>query len=166
MRISLEEVDKLSKELAEKVREYNPECVISIRKGGYRAGEVVANSLEVPHYSIKVSRWCSDFVSNSFVQYMCNQAPLVNGLCRYMASLINRLSPTKLREDLDDNINLENRRILLVDDVEVSGKTIRIALKYLRSRGLRDIKTAVIRCEGSSSDYWVTSEKIDFPWEI
>lgn len=76
-------------------------------------------------------------------------------------------APEVLRPDLDIDY-LEGRRVLLVDDVADSGRTLALAVKLLRDRGA-DMRSVVIYTKPTTivrPDYsWKdTPLWIDFPW--
>lgn len=76
-------------------------------------------------------------------------------------------APEVLRPDLDIDF-LEGRRVLLVDDVADSGRTLALAVKLLRDRGA-DMRSVVIYTKPTTivrPDYsWKdTPLWIDFPW--
>ncbi len=171
MRIILENVDNLSKELAQMSLNYNPECVISIKNGGYNVGKVIADTLSLPHYSIRIESWCSDLGHNNFVRYMCNSSPLpLSRISSYIAAFIRDRAGPKLADELNGDIDLD-ARVLLVDDSITTGKTIRFALNYLKREGFENIKTAAIAYTNRGKgrfipDYYVISDSVPivFPW--
>ncbi|MFG6476171.1 phosphoribosyltransferase [Microbacterium sp. P06] len=76
-------------------------------------------------------------------------------------------APEVLRPALDTEY-LSGRKVLLVDDVADSGRTLALAVKLLRDRGA-DMRSVVIYTKPTTivrPDYWwkETALWIDFPW--
>jgi len=61
-------------------------------------------------------------------------------------------------------------KVLVVDDVADTGRTLKFACRYVRRRGAKAVKTATLGCKPHAEfipDYFVfkSSRWIVFPWE-
>ncbi|MFW9925057.1 MAG: phosphoribosyltransferase [Candidatus Thorarchaeota archaeon] len=66
--------------------------------------------------------------------------------------------------------NIVGKKILLIDDVSDSGKSLQFAVEYLKDKGYEQLKTATIHYKPHSifkPDYFVssTSKWLVYPWE-
>lgn len=67
-------------------------------------------------------------------------------------------------------MDVRGKRVLLVDDVADSGRSLEAARKHLEGKGAAEVRIATIHCKPSSSfkpDYYVstTTSWIAYPWE-
>ena len=131
---------ELSRALALKVaRGYQPEIVVGIATAGVVPGASVAAILDLPFYSILVSRRHS---SNEV-----RETPAVFGA-----------APSEVRA----------KRVLIVDETCDSGDTMRLAIGAIVNAGARDIRSAVSFRTGSfEPDFHAlaTSSAIVLPWD-
>jgi len=175
-KITIEETVRLSKELAQIAMSGRPDCVISIKRGGFFIGKVIAQELDLPHHSIKVKKWYSRVprFCYSFVRFLRDNLPSpFNRICWYLViqlvCLINRRVKPKLTGGFNGVIDLDARILLVDDDIGMTGVTMGSTFDYLRQRGFRNISTAVIIQYGKEfiADYSVINNPsllIIFPW--
>ena len=175
-KVTIKEIVQLSKELAQKVRDCQPECVISIERGGYFIGEIIAKELGLPHHSIKIKRWHSKIppYGHSLVRFIRYDLPSpFNRICRYVVNhlidLINNKTKLEVTQNSNDEIDLNARILLIDDDVGRTGRTMRSALDCLKQKGFKHITTAVIQNENKEAfiaDYSVvpSSPLLIFLW--
>lgn len=139
--INWSRLGNLVKELAEKIhREYEPEVVVGIAKGGVIPAVFLSSAFLVDFFPIKLSsRNNEQVVHNEPVWYIL---------------------PTEAIKD---------RRVLLVDDIIVSGRTFRMACEKLVDLGAKEIRTASLTAhkDSFSVDFvgLVTDAMIIFPWD-
>jgi len=116
--ISWSEVQRLCLRLANLVREseYHPDVVVAIGRGGLVPARLLCDYLDIMALtSIKIEHYLSGSTKQE-------QAVIRYPLCT----------------------NIENQRVLLVDDVNDSGDTLDVALQHLVSFGPSEVRTAVM----------------------
>lgn len=133
-----------NRELAQKIVDdgYDPEIIVAVARGGL----VPAGALS---YSMGVK--LSDAINVEFYTDVNETLP----------------DPVLLEPLLDTN-SIKGRRVLVVDDVADSGRTLQLVLKLLESHGA-EVRSAVIYAKSRSvvSPTYVwkhTDEWIVFPW--
>jgi uncharacterized protein len=139
--ISWKEYGKMVKDLAKKVAdEFDPDCIIGNSKGGCIIGGTIAAILRKDFYPMRISRRIKD-----------------------------EIVFTKPKIAVIPSVNLSGKRILLVDDIAVSGETIKIAVKLLKKKKPREIKILTLARHKNSfmPDFCgLTSDGcIVFPWD-
>ena len=116
--ISWSEVQRLCLRLANLVREsdYHPDIVVAIGRGGFVPARLLCDYLDIMALtSIKIEHYLSGSTKQE-------QAIIRYPLCT----------------------NIENQRVLLVDDVNDSGDTLDVALQHLHSFKPSEVRTAVM----------------------
>jgi len=97
--ISWEKFGSLCKKLASKIaKEFTPECVVGISKGGLPLATVLASIFRVDLYPVRLSYREMDRKIHSSPRWSAPVSDKING-----------------------------KKVLLVDDISVSGKTLKIA---------------------------------------
>jgi hypoxanthine phosphoribosyltransferase len=131
---------ELSRALAVRVaREWEPEVVVGIAIAGVVPGAAVSAILDVPFYSILVSR--------RYHTEHIREMPAVFGA-----------APSEVR----------GKRVLVVDQTCDSGATLRLAVSAVGNAGAREVRTAVSFKTGSfAPDYFslATQSMIVLPWD-
>jgi hypoxanthine phosphoribosyltransferase len=140
-RLDWEEYSKLCQLIARRAKsDLNPDAVVGIARGGAIVGATVSSLLQKDFFPIKFSRRVNEKV------------------VRKRPKLI--VPPT---------LHLEGKKILLLDDVSVTGETMRAALRQIQVHRPDSITTAVLVRQGDySPDYYAiySKEKVTFPWQI
>jgi hypoxanthine phosphoribosyltransferase len=135
----------LGLELAEKVQSsgYRPDVVIAVLRGGYIVAKILCDYLGIDSIAT---------VEIKFYRGVGERAerPVV---------------VTPLLHDVRD------KRVMIVDDVADSGRTLQVAVDIARLHGAKDVKTATLYLKPWSitlPDYYVGETKswIIFPWEV
>jgi hypoxanthine phosphoribosyltransferase len=144
--LSWQEFDRLSRQLADEARAFQPELVIGIAKGGIFLGGALAGLLGLDFQPVRL-------VERSRDHSRPGQAPI--------------------RQDMPPEV--AGRRVLLVDDVSLSGNTLKLALKQAKSAGAKSVRTAVLLLRlgptgkrvGVKPDYFAleTGDLVVFPWD-
>lgn len=139
--ISWKEYGKLVKDLAKKVEDkFSPDCIVGNSKGGCIIGGTIAAILRKDFYPMRISRRIKD-----------------------------EIVFTKPKVTIIPSVNFFGKRILLVDDMVVSGETIKIAVKLLKKKRLKEMKTLTLARHKNSfmPDFCgLTSDDcIVFPWD-
>ncbi len=118
---------------------YQPEAVLGIAKGGVFVGGAVAAALGVDFHPIRIGKRSRD---------------------RQGANRV---------EALDRVPRLDGRRVLVVDDVCATGKTLARARVLARRAGAREVRSAVMvaRPRGARPDWHAleTTELVVFGWD-
>ncbi|MCX8185347.1 MAG: phosphoribosyltransferase [Sulfolobales archaeon] len=134
---------RLAKKIANS--RYRPDAVVSIMRGGVVPALVVSDILNVDSfYAVRVKHW----------------------------GIAEELYPVPVIEQLPQG-KIENKRVLLVDEVADTGKTLEVALRELSKLAPREIRTAVLHLKPTSvvtPDYY--AEKLEkwiwifYPWSL
>lgn len=136
-------IENMCQQLAKKIGKYNPHVLIGISRGGL-----------VP------VRILSDILENANVGIM--RVELYREIGRAAAA-------PKITQAITADV--KGKRVLLVDDVSDSGKSLAAAKKYLKDLGAEEIKIATLHYKPKSlikPDWFVkeTDSWIVYPWEI
>jgi hypoxanthine phosphoribosyltransferase len=127
---------------AEKILEFKPDLIVGIARGGLVSARILTDLLETPQLAtIEV-----DF---------------------YIGINQTKPEPT-LKQSL--TIPLRGKRILLVDDIADTGKTLQLAKSYLQDQGPLEIKVATLYLKPQTitqPDFYEkqTSNWVIFPWD-
>jgi hypoxanthine phosphoribosyltransferase len=131
---------ELCKELALAVTAYDPEIVVGIAKGGVLPAAVLASLLRREFYPIRLSRRHDDRVVR-------DQPALLTPMPEAVAG----------------------KRVIVVDDIAVTGETLRLAAQEALRLGAAAVKTATLFVHGASQrpDYFVleSDDLILNPWD-
>ena len=131
---------ELCKELALKVLAYDPEVIIGIAKGGVLPAAVLASMLRREFYPIRLSRRYDD-------RLVRDQPAVLVGVPDIVAG----------------------KRVLIVDDISVTGKTLQMAAEQAEMLEATAARTASLFVHSSSykPDYFVleTDALILNPWD-
>jgi hypoxanthine phosphoribosyltransferase len=145
--ISWEDFAVLARTLALHIKQsrFRPDLVIAVGRGGYVPARVVCDFLLHDLLtSFKVEHWGMAAEEKPSVEV---RFPLA--------------------------VDIRNKTVLVIDDVTDTGKTMDVAISYLRSLHPREIRTAVLQHKVSSQyrpDYFAREEKewrwIIYPWAV
>ena len=141
---SWEEIHVGSIKLALKVmRDYRPDILIGVLRGGYIVARIVADILGVRELGVVEVKFYKG-VGETAEKPVITQ-PLV----------------TEVR----------GKKVLIIDDVVDSGRTLQIVTEQVRLRGAKELKSAALYYKPRSiikPDYFAvkTSKWILFPWEL
>ena len=138
------EVHDLITELFVKLQKLriNPQMIVGIAKGGWIPARLLVDFYKIEHLSsIGV---------------------------KYYEKIGKRHDKPILKQFLDDE--LQNKDILLVDDLVDSGESMKLAVQELKKRGIQKLTTATLYQKRNSiftptAVAKVTSKWIVFPWE-
>ena len=139
--ISWTQFGELAQELALKVDKlFQPDCVVGVSKGGLTLASVLAGLFAVDLYPIRLSYRVRDKVVHD-----------------------------KPRWSVEPPDEVEGCKILLVDEIAVSGRTLIEAGRALRDKGADEIKTCTLYIHPSSfePDFYLfsTPEMVIHPWD-
>lgn len=143
--MSFGESYNLAKILARKIKDsgYLPDMIIAIGRGGYVPARLVCDFL------------LFDNLTTIKIEHYKGAADI-----QEMATLRFPIS-----------VDIRGKKILVVDDVTDTGKTLSVAVKYLESLGPAEIKTAVLQhkiCSDFVPDYYARKvikwRWIIYPW--
>ncbi|MBI4215006.1 phosphoribosyltransferase [archaeon] len=142
LKLSWEEVEEMSRAMADRAQEFEPEVVVGISRGGFIPAVLVSDELGVPQvYAVNIKRYVG--VGKSL------PAPL----------LLQKL----------DVSHVKSKRLLIVDDLVDKGDTMKAALQMSKNAEAAEVRTAALLCKSPSfkPDYYVreTQEWVVFPWE-
>ncbi len=138
-----EEVQSLLADLSAAIsRDYSPDLVVGIARGGYVIARVLSDLLGVSEVAVV-------------------------GIGSY-AGPGKKFREPRITQHLP--CTPQGRRILLVDDIADTGGTLLLAKGYLNGRGAAEVRTATIHLRPGSKtipDYYVnvTDDWVMYPWE-
>jgi uncharacterized protein len=135
---------KISEKTADKMNaaKYRPDFIISLARGGWVFGRVLCDYLNVTDLvSLKVEHWGSTATPDG---------------------------EAKIKYPF--NIDLTGRKVLIVDDISDTGKSLKVATEYIKKMNPTDIKTTTLFYLTGSSfkpDFYgeeMTWRWVVFPW--
>jgi len=145
--MSWEDFAVLARTLALRIKQsrFRPDLVIAIGRGGYVPARVVCDFLLHEMLTcFKVEHW---------------------GMAAEEKPSVNVRFPLA--------VDIRDKTVLVIDDVTDTGKTMDVAISYLRGLHPREIRTAVLQHKVSSlfrPDYFAREEKewrwIIYPWAV
>lgn len=140
---SWEAVHDLARELAFRIVEdgFEPDLIVAIGRGGYPPGRLMAD-------------------------YLHKKALTSFRIEHYAAGAEEKTTRARVLESLAED--LTGKRVLVVDDVNDTGKTLEAALGFLRGRGAAEVRTAVLQEKDTSrfaADY-VGGRVVEWRWII
>ncbi len=152
MKENWEKNQKYSEQLGKSIVKsgFKPDLIIAIESSGVNIGKTIARMLSAKLITVNIKRPVSNTNLPKPVKEIIKlfQAPKINGI------------PIE---------NLQNKKILVVDNSISSGKTINLALKYLMRKGAKkeEIRTAslyflkrrILRKKPFKPDYFLTHRK-------
>ncbi|NPE06981.1 MAG: phosphoribosyltransferase [Asgard group archaeon] len=142
--ISFDEIWEMVYELYKKIKssDFTPDVIVAITRGGFVPSRIISDLLGIK------------YVTTIGVEFYTNinetlQEPKLTGKFCY---------------------KVKNKKVLLIDDVSDTGKSLEFVLKYLKKKKVKDIKTATIHYKPKSifkPDFYIgeTSNWIVYPWE-
>jgi hypoxanthine phosphoribosyltransferase len=113
--ISWNEFHSLCKGLAEAVSYFKPELILTVGRGGFYPGTLIAHMLQAEVYPIRLSRRVNDIVKHKTPQWLVEPPEIVKGL-----------------------------RILIVDEICDSGETLTIIQEKIGAMGANETRSAVL----------------------
>jgi hypoxanthine phosphoribosyltransferase len=142
LRISWDAVIKYCEELAEKTRGYEPDIIIGISRGGLVPARVLSDILDIKRVGII-------------------------GIVFYKKAG-ETIDKPEMTQEL--SMDIKGKKVLLVDDVSDTGKSLRFAKECLENMGPSQVKVAALHYKPGSliePDYYIgtTTAWIVYPWE-
>ena len=132
-------------DLADRVREngFRPDIIVGISRGGWPPARVLSDLLSIPN------------VANVRAEF-------------YLGVAETKSEPT-LTQPI--SVKIAGKRILIVDEVADTGKSLRMVKEHIVSEGAKEVRTTTVYYKPWSivkPDYYAkqTSDWIVFPWEI
>ncbi len=142
-----EDVIKLCEVLAKKIKMsgYKPDVIVAVARGGWIPARILCDYLDVKDlYSVKTEHW-------GIVASPSGEAILTQPL----------------------NIDLKDKKVLVVDDVADTGDTIKIVVDHIKDFSPAEVKIAVIDYKQTSKfepDFYASKMTewrwIVYPWSL
>jgi len=137
---------EMSYELGRKIKEsgYNPDCLVGICRGGLPIVRTLSDLFGIENvYTIRII---------------------------YYKGIKTTKKKPKLIQDVDRSF-LENKRILVVDDVSDTGNSLILAANLMKKKHVKEFKIATLHYKPWSEykpDYYIdeTDKWIIYPWEV
>jgi hypoxanthine phosphoribosyltransferase len=126
-----------------KTQNYKPDLIVAIARGGVVPARILSDLLEIP--------------SLSFIQI------------EFYTNINQTLQEPTLKQTLTTNVT--GKKILLIDDISDTGKSLNLAKTHLKHQGAIEIKTATLYEKPQSvtiPDFYEkqTIDWVVFPWDI
>ncbi len=123
-----------------------PDIIIGVSRGGLVPARIMSDFLHQKNLAtVKVEHW----------------------------STAATLGKARIKYPLPEEIEIAEKRILIVDDVADTGETYKVIIEYLREMGPAEIKTAALHYKTSSEfvpDHWGEKHNvwmwIVYPWAL
>lgn len=140
LRINWDSAIKICEELSGKI-DFKPDIIVGISRGGLVPARIMSDILGIKEVAILGIRFYKGMGKTE-------ESPVITQ---------------------DISIEIKGKRILIVDDVADSGKSLIFAKEYLK--GAKEVKTATLHYKPVSTykpDYFVSSTTawIVYPWEV
>lgn len=143
--LTWEEIEDITYQLAEKIAKsgYRPDVIVAVARGGLVGARLVSDVLGVTDFAcLRIAHWGETAVRGK-------EARLERGI----------------------GGSIEGKRVLLIDDVTDTGKSLTVAKSYLETLSPKEVKTAALQYIRGSSfvpDYFGKEEKewawFAYPW--
>jgi hypoxanthine phosphoribosyltransferase len=136
------DVMRLCRHLAEEAEEnFHPDVIIGIAKGGAIPGAILASMLRRDYFPVRITRREADVV------------------IRKSPALVAHIPSEVVR----------GRKVLVVDEIVVTGDTLRVAVDECWAQGATDVKTAALYVHGTNTtpDWFglETENLVIQPWD-
>ncbi|NYZ77112.1 phosphoribosyltransferase [Candidatus Micrarchaeota archaeon] len=142
LRISWEEAAKLCEELVHKTEYYKPDILVGVSRGGLVPLRIFSDVLGIKRLGVLGIQFYKKIGETSDFPEITHDLP----------------------------IDVRGKKVLIIDDVADTGKSLIAAREYVNRKGAKEIKTATIHFKPHSilkPDYFVavTTAWIIYPWE-
>jgi len=121
---------------------FNPHIIVGVSRGGWAPGRILSDLLENTH--------------------------TVNVKIEFYVGIGKTAGKPIVTQPIGEDIS--GKRVLVVDDVSDTGKSLKVAMEHMLEKGAAGVKTATIYFKPNSTfkpDYFAdsTANWIIFPWE-
>ena len=144
--VSPQKIMDMSYELGEKIKksEFEPEILLGISRGG-----------------LCIVRFLSDLFNISEI-YIIRVV--------HYKDIEKRKSEPKLLQDVDESL-LRDKRVLIVDDISDTGKSLKYVTELIKKKRVKEFKTATLHYKPWSEykpDYFIEeiNKWVIYPWEV
>lgn len=141
-KISWSKIERMCKKLAEKIKDYNPDWLIGISRGGLIPVRLLSDYLNISNVAIiRIEFYKTINQTSDFPQIT---QPL--------------------------QVDVKDKKILVVDDVVDTGMSIAVAKEHIKRAGAKEVRVASLHYKPKSNlkpDYFIeeTESWIVYPWE-
>jgi len=142
LRLTWIQIEKMCISLARKVARYKPEVIVAISRGGLVPGRILSDILDIS--DVQVIR----------------------------VKFYRTVGETELEPKIfqGQDLIIKGKKVLVVDDVADSGKSLAVIRAYLKRKNPAELKFATIHCKPISifiPDFYVeeTDKWVIYPWE-
>jgi hypoxanthine phosphoribosyltransferase len=156
--VSLDEAIAMSQLLARRIdEEFLPDIVVAVNKGGFLPGREIARRFDVPFACIQIAR-------QFYMEDIFGRCPLaLKPFLEIYYELRLMLTEPTIIEPFQRSG--EYRRLLLVDDMVHTGKTMKVAFDHIVNREHTIVRTSALCYVGRSKpNYFVKKGNYKFPW--
>ena len=145
LRVGWQEAADMCKELAGKVSaDYEPDIIVGISRGGLVPARILSDELHLRDlYIIKIE---------------------------FYKDIAKTADFPEVKQSLPEGV-LEGKKVLLVDDVSDTGRSLAVAKDHVKRLGAADVRIAVLHEKPQTitkPDYVIGSTKawVVYPWEV
>ncbi|MFH2106346.1 MAG: phosphoribosyltransferase [Candidatus Micrarchaeota archaeon] len=141
--LSWEQMEKLCENIANKVKKYEPDILIGVSRGGLVPVRILSDVLDNRNVAIiKIEFYKTINETHGF---------------------------PKVTQPLA--LDVKGKKVLVVDDVSDTGRSLAVAKDYLARHGAKEIRFATLHYKPKSifkPDYFIdtTDKWIVYPWEV
>lgn len=143
LNISWPKAQNLCKQLAKSVAIYSPEVLVGVSRGGLVPVRLLSDILDVR--SVGVMR------------------------IEFYKSLGQSAGFPRITQDV--SIEIRGKRVLIVDDISDTGRSLQVAKDHIMRKGAKEVKFATLHFKPHSifkPDFYIaeTDKWIVYPWEV
>ena len=143
-----QDTDNSIKELANKIRSYSPEIAIGIGKAGiypaYNISEILNTSLDFIYTSrARIQMRVLRKISLQTIPFLHNW---------WYDTRVRDTEPILIKKY---EINVAGKKVIVVDDIAHSGKSLRFVSGLVKDDGASEVRTAALGCIDYEPDYFV-----------
>jgi len=143
LRLSWDDGAKLTEELIEKTADYKPDVLIGVSRGGLVPLRIFSDITGIKKIGVLGIQFYKAIGKTNKFPEITHDMPLY----------------------------IKGKKVLIIDDVADTGKSLVEARKYIEKKGAKEIRTATLHYKPTSEikpDYYIatTTDWIIYPWEV
>lgn len=140
---SWQKVSGMCRELAKMVSPFRPDWIVGISRGGLVPARLLSDHMDIQNVSIIRVEFYKKIGKTKNAPTISQQLP----------------------------VNVKGKRVLVVDDVADSGRSLAVAKEHIKKAGAADVKIATLHYKTKSivkPDFFIetTDKWIIYPWEV
>lgn len=142
LNVSWNQVEKMCEKIAQEMREYKPEVLVGISRGGLVPVRIISDILDI--HNIVIMR------------------------VQFYRSIGKTTDEPKIIQGKD--LDIRDKRVLVIDDIADTGKSLAVIQAYLRQKHPKKLKFVTLHYKKQSTfkpDFYLseTDKWVIYPWE-